>query len=201
MKKNTENEKHFFNSMAGKWDDICNHDKDKLDQIFSLIDIKPASKVMDVGCGTGVVLPRIFDAVGDGGKIVAVDFAEKMIKIASSKYKFSNLKFMCEDVSCLEFKNEYFDNVVCYSVFPHFIDKLKTLKHLCKALKVSGKIAICHSESRFQINKCHLEAGKEVCEDMLISADELSKLMIKAGFAIEHAIDNDDLYCVIGKKI
>ncbi len=200
--KENEKEKDFFNNVAEKWDSMCHHEPEKLDVIFSLLQVKSGFKVMDVGCGTGVLLPRIFELVGSDGEIVAVDFAEKMLRIAREKNQFKNLKFFCEDVSCLVFKKNFFDLIICYSVFPHFTNPEKTLNHLANSIKVGGRLAICHSESRDSINMCHAATNSKVVKkDVLVPAEELRQMMLNAGLKIIHSIDNEELYFVMGEKI
>jgi demethylmenaquinone methyltransferase/2-methoxy-6-polyprenyl-1,4-benzoquinol methylase len=76
--------------MAEKWDTICHHDKNKNNEMLDLVNIKQGSKVLDVGTGTGVMIPFLTSRIGDTGEIVAVDVVEKMIEVARSKYNDSN---------------------------------------------------------------------------------------------------------------
>jgi demethylmenaquinone methyltransferase/2-methoxy-6-polyprenyl-1,4-benzoquinol methylase len=197
-----EMEREFFNGVAEKWDSMCFHEPEKLEVLFSLLQVKPGYRVMDVGCGTGVLLPKISELVGGTGEVVAVDFAEKMLSIAREKNQFKNLKFFCEDVSCLVFKKNFFDLIICYSVFPHFTNPENTLKHLAKSVKVGGRLAVCHSESRDSINKGHVsKKGKVVAKDILMPAEQLRELMLNSGMKIIHSIDNEEIYFVMGEKV
>lgn len=118
------NHKEFFNSMAEKWDTICHHDKNKNNEMLDLVNIKQGSKVLDVGTGTGVMIPFLTSRIGDTGEIVAVDVVEKMIEVARSKYNDSNVHFVVGDIFTLELPEKHFDVIMCYSVFPHFEYKL-----------------------------------------------------------------------------
>jgi len=131
--------KEFFNSMAEKWDSICHHDENKINEILDLVNIKKGSKVLDVGTGTGVMIPFLTSRVGDNGEIVAVDIADKMIEFARKKYNDSNVHFVVGDVFTLELPEEHFDAIICYSVFPHFEYKLTAAEKLGRFLKPGGK--------------------------------------------------------------
>ncbi len=96
---------------------------------------------MDVGCGTGVLVPYIIDKIGKSGNIVGLDFAEKMLEKAREKFPekdFPNVSFVCQDIMECDFK-KIFDFVICYSVFPHFFDKKQVVKKMASFLKPEGK--------------------------------------------------------------
>jgi len=200
MQNELQTTKDFFNSVVDKWDNICFHDTKKLDLIFSEIALFKGARVMDVGCGTGILIPRIFDEIGDDGSLVAVDCSERMLKIAKSRYQFSSLKFMCDDISCVKFKENYFDFIICYSVFPHFKDKTAVLAHLTKALVPGGKLCICHSESREAINNQHAKIDERVANDMLIGADAVKVILDDIGLTPVTSIDNECMYVIIATK-
>jgi hypothetical protein len=91
-----KNHKEFFDKYAETWDEITFHDPKKLIRILSVLDLKLGQKVLDVGSGTGVMIPYLFNYVKESGSIVAIDFSENMIMISKRKHpieKFPNLKF------------------------------------------------------------------------------------------------------------
>ncbi|WP_238524967.1 class I SAM-dependent methyltransferase [Caldicellulosiruptor owensensis] len=119
------NTKEYFDSMASEWDEVTKHDNKKIEAILDLIGIRKCSYIMDVGCGTGILVSYLNKRVGENRKIVCVDISDKMIKIAKNKYRAcTNVSFINADVNNLNFRN-YFDYIICYSVFPHFEDKKK----------------------------------------------------------------------------
>lgn len=192
--------KEFFNSMAENWDNICQHDEKKINEILDLISIKQGSRVIDVGTGTGVMLPFLSSRIGSTGEIVAVDAAEKMINIAKSKYADSEIKFIVGDIFTLELPLEQFDLIMCYSVFPHFEYKTTAPERLGKFLKQGGKIAICHSQSRDQINAHHKKCSTEVSRDYLPEAETIKDYFHASGFKTIVEIDDDRMFVVVGEK-
>ena len=81
------------------------------------------------------------------GCIVAVDYSEKMIEVARSKFpekEHPKVAFQVADVYDLKYDSK-FDLVVCYSCFPHFVDKPLAVKILVNALKKGGRLAVAHS--------------------------------------------------------
>ena len=75
----------YFNERAGKWDENgCSGESRVQGAVLSLVDLKPGDSVLDLGCGTGVMIP--FYLAAQAGKIVAVDVSEKMIERAREKF-------------------------------------------------------------------------------------------------------------------
>ena len=84
----------FFNTCADNWDKIRQTNPAILDKLISLADIPANATVLDVGSGTGVLIPYLHAKVGAQGKITAVDFSEKMLAKAQEKFaNFNNIEF------------------------------------------------------------------------------------------------------------
>jgi tRNA A58 N-methylase Trm61 len=53
---------------------------------------------LDVGSGTGVLVPFLLKAVGPAGHITIIDFAEKMAEICKAKYAhYPNLRIVVDE--------------------------------------------------------------------------------------------------------
>lgn len=195
------NNREFFNSMAKKWDSIVNHDERKINKILNMVQIKEGSKVLDVGTGTGVLIPFLYSYAGNTGKIIAVDEAEKMIDVAKKKYSYENVEFVAGDVLEIELPEDYFDYIMCYSMFPHFGDKKTAVEKLARYLKKTGKFVICHSQSREAINNLHKEVSEVVKNDRLPPVSVIRDYYKVAGIEVIAEIDNENMFVVIGRKV
>ncbi|MCR4435095.1 MAG: class I SAM-dependent methyltransferase [Clostridiales bacterium] len=192
--------REFFNSMAEKWDSICRHDPDKIGEILDLADIRKGDRVLDVGTGTGILIPFLVSRVGIAGQVTAVDFAEKMIEMAKRKHDYANVKFVAGDVFNLDMPMGYFDVIMCYSVFPHFGSKLEAVEKLGGFAKPGGKLVICHSQSRDEINQMHKNASETVSRDYLPDGGTLRGYFSSAGLSTVAEVDDERLFVVIGQK-
>ena len=195
-----KSQKDFFNNIANTWDEVCNHNMIKVEYILDLIDIKKGSHVLDVGTGTGVLIPSLSQRVGKLGRVKAVDIAEKMIEVAKEKNKYENIVFECADI--LENNEiESYDYIICYSMFPHFQDrKEEAVCKLAKKLKENGRLIICHSQSREDINNLHKSADETVKEDNLPTMKTMESFFSKAGLKILEEVDNEDMFIIMGYK-
>jgi len=192
--------KIYFNKIAHKWDRMIYHDPQKLNWFFEKLSLKEGNVVLDVGTGTGILIPYILRRIGKKGKIFAIDISNKMIEIAKKRHLSPNIFFILGDVEEYEFKDILFDNIICYSVFPHFCEQEKTIKKLSLLLKSSGSLSVFHSASRRYINNIHRENGFHFEKNILPPAKDVADMMVNSGLSVPLIYDNDTLYLVIGKK-
>lgn len=194
------NHKDYFDKVAHKWDEMVYHDSQKILKFFEFIDLQPGQTVLDVGTGTGVLIPYIHSQVGSGGRIDAIDLSEAMLEQARNKYNYTNLNCIVGDVCVLSMNTPRYDCIICYSVFPHFVNKEQAIRQMAKGLKEGGKLVVCHSQSREDINNIHQQGEDVVKEDMLPPAAVVAEMMKSAGLSIFKQIDNEHVYFVGGIK-
>jgi len=189
----------YFNQKAATWDEtVAERDTNKLEQMAKRLDIKPGSIVLDVGIGTGVFIPFLLREIGKGGRIVALDFAEKMLGRARAKGFDWNIDYLCADVANIPLRNEIFDIIVCYSSFPHFPDKSRALAEMNRVIKRGGRLLICHTSSRASINEVHRQIPA-VENDIIPDEGEMQIILLRAGF-IEIKIDDSESYLASARK-
>jgi ubiquinone/menaquinone biosynthesis C-methylase UbiE len=194
-------QKDFFNEKAGVWDEITIHDLKKVQYISELLSIRGGDRILDVGTGTGVMLP-FYEEYLTSGSVIAVDYSEKMIKVARSKYpekQHPNISFRVSDVYELKYSGE-FDLVVCYSCFPHFVDQPLAIQILTKALKTGGTLAVAHSNSAEKINGVHMTGGVEIKNDFLPSMPKLKQMMSGNGLEVTFERDDKEYFICVAKK-
>lgn len=186
--------KAFFDTLAPHWDTLCVHDEKKIRVLLERIGMKPGSRVLDVGCGTGILEKFLLDY--HPRQIVGVDLSEEMIKEAKKKYTQDTVTFIATDV--LNLDHEPYDTIIIYSAFPHFPDPKALIEKMTQLLKTSGKLAICHSQSRAKINGHHHEKASQVSWGL----PEATKVAtyLEQDFHLQVIIDNEDYYMVVGEK-
>lgn len=191
----------YFNERADIWDEtIAEKDTAKLEHMAKRLRIKSGSIVLDVGTGTGVFLPFLLRVVGRRGRIVALDFAERMLKKARAKDFNRGIAYLQADVGHIPARPESFDAIVCYSSFPHFLDKPKVLGELRRVVKKGGQLLICHTSSRTEINAIHREIPA-VEKDTLPGEAEMQGMLALAGFTGIRIEDRNDSYLASAEKL
>ena len=189
----------YFNQKAASWDETSSErDVTKLERMAKCLDIKPGSTVLDVGTGTGVFIPFLLRETGKGGRIVALDIAEKMLMRARAKGFNGNIDCLCADVTNIPLHSEIFDVIVCYSSFPHFQDKSRAFAEMKRVIKRGGRLLICHTSSRASINETHRQIPA-VENDIIPDEDEMQIILLGAGF-IEIKIDDSESYLASARK-
>ncbi|MRZ30316.1 methyltransferase domain-containing protein, partial [Paeniclostridium sordellii] len=178
------NQVEFFNKIAKEWDSIIEVNEEKINLLLSKLDIKSNERILDVGTGTGVIIPFI-KALNKGGYIKGVDISTGMLNIAKEKYKnLENIEFEIKDVEEEEIYEKY-DKIILYSMFPHLENKTKTVKTLInKNLNKNGKLIIAHSNSREFLNNMHKEKDKSVSKARLIPVNNQRKIFEKNGLKV-----------------
>lgn len=192
--------KDFFNRVADSWDEMCNHDMKKVEYILDLVDIQAGSKILDVGTGTGILIPSLYKRVTSSGKIKAIDMAENMIEVAKKKNNYDNVIFECNDILKNNGDETCYDYIICYSMFPHFQCKEEAVEKLTQKLKKGGKLTICHSQSREAINNLHKRVDDTVKEDNLPKMEILTEYLLESGLKVVKEVDNEDMFVVIGSR-
>ena len=192
--------KKFFNEKAEIWDEITVHNLEKVQYITEMLGIHGDDRILDVGTGTGIMIP-FYERYLVNGSVVAVDYSEKMIEVARSKYpekEHPKISYIVSDVYDLKYDSD-FDIVVCYSCFPHLVDQTLALKILSKALKKGGRLVIAHSDSAKTINGVHMNSG-EVRNDCLPSMELLKQMMKTSGLEVTFERNDKNYFICIARK-
>ncbi|HOL46512.1 MAG TPA: class I SAM-dependent methyltransferase, partial [Candidatus Saccharicenans sp.] len=170
----------FFDRVASAWEEEHSEAEAEGDSalrtLVNRFDLEPGQVVLDAGCGTGRLLPLILEKIGPAGKLLAVDFSEKMLDIARKKYRAPNLIFYRADIS--QFKPPcQFDRIICLCLLPHLPDKLLALRTLGATLKPGGQLIVAHTASREEVNAFHARLPEPVCYDQLPASREMAELL------------------------
>lgn len=115
-------------------------------QIVAVLDLRPSHRVLDLGCGTGVLTRMIANRLDfeAGGVCVGIDAAAKMIRIAGKKRETRACRFEVAAAEELPFDGASFDAVVSSLFFHHVPLDLKerALSEAFRVLLPGGRLVI-----------------------------------------------------------
>jgi ubiquinone/menaquinone biosynthesis C-methylase UbiE len=182
----------FFDSTASSWDQLPERDlrAKKIAELVEGFGIREGDTVLDVGTGTGVLLPLLGKATGARGRLVAIDFSFNMLKTAASHDYNIQPSFLNAGVAAIPFRRASFDKVTCFSAFPHFPDKVKALAEMVRVLRKKHTLIIAHLHSIEEIAELHQGVGGSVRTDRLPDRETMTRLMFEAGLT-EIVIENE----------
>lgn len=103
-------------------------------QVIKLIPKKKDQRILDIGCGDGVLLSQI-----KSGRLYGVDLDESSLIYATAKIKAKLLKSGAEK---LPFRNNFFEVVMATEIIEHLTNPQLMLAEIQRVLKPGGKIII-----------------------------------------------------------
>lgn len=173
----------FFDLIAPRWDSMeILSTPEKVRHILGRLDIGSDMEILDLGTGTGVLVPYLHEMVGAGGRIVGVDSSSGMLEVAHRK--FPHLSDTVEFIQA-DFEKDTiagrFDRILLYSVYPHLHQPAATLRRLIRDnLKEGGTVTIAFPTDERFINNVHGE--RDVDSERLLSAPRLCSVLRDKGF-------------------
>ena len=186
--------KEFFEKAAINW-----HNSDDLSlvrKILNEIGLKKGDKVLDVGCGKGIITPLIYEITD--APVKAIDISENMISGAKQIYpKSKSLIFECHDF--YEYNDDIkYDYLILYNAYPHFLDRFALSNKANELLSKNGKLVIAHGMSKEALFKHHKGLNSKICR-MIEAPIEESKAFFDH-FDLEKWVDNEIYYLMVLKK-
>jgi ubiquinone/menaquinone biosynthesis C-methylase UbiE len=110
--------------------------------------IKKGMQILDLGCGSGVFTPFVARAVGEKGKVYALDVQVDMLKQLENKLSrpenkdIRNIKVIEGNAYKLPFDDGSLDLVYMVAVLQEIPDRNKALHEVKRALKPGGVLAV-----------------------------------------------------------
>ena len=168
--------------------------------------LKPGLRVLDFGCGPGMISVGLAKAVAPG-ELHGVDMEQSQVDIARNVAAVgghTNAEFHVGDVTALDFEDDYFDVAHCHNVLMHVPDTARTLAEAKRILKPGGIIACremitssCFTEPDFGV----IRKAWDMFGDLVAADDghpqmgrELKGHLSDAGFADIRASASFDMH-------
>ena len=193
---------NFFDQHASTWHDrIDSVVTERLKEIFKEKVPTLKSPVLDVGSGTGIILPIISGSSGDSYPVIEVDLSWKMLNENQDKnLRNPPMGHIQADTHYLPFKDNRFGSIICFGSFAHFDDKTTVIRDFYRVIQSTGMLIILHLMCHRRLNKMHQNVGGAVENDCLPSVDEISLLIKSAGFKVSYCEESENIYFISAQK-
>jgi 2-polyprenyl-3-methyl-5-hydroxy-6-metoxy-1,4-benzoquinol methylase len=192
--------REYFNDLAVRWDCLPGppNAEDKLKRFVSRAAPAAARRILDVGCGTGILVEPLGNTTA---RIVELDSAEQML--LQSRRKSSGrvqVQHVCADAGSLPFRSASFDAILCFNVLPHLEPLAGALECMIECLERGGVLSVGHLMGSGQLNAFHASLNGPVSGDRLPSAERLAGMLKGMGAGIVCAEEAPDWYFVQARK-
>lgn len=172
-------------------------------QVFAEVLPSECKKILDLGCGTGLELDKIWQKNPDI-EVLGVDLCANMLDKLRKKHPHKPLTTICQDYFQYDFGHDKWDAVISFESLHHFLPerKKKLYRKIYCSLKERGVfllgdyIACCNEEEELlrtvYLNKRKQSAISEndyVHFDIPMTLEHEKELLQDAGFAIEKVLD------------
>ena len=130
--------------------------------------------LLDLGCGTGLELDRIFEIYPDIN-VTGIDLTASMLEKLRQKHPDKSLELICGDYFTVGFKNNFYDCAVSFQTMHHFShDKKITLyKKIYDSLTADGIYIECDYMAETQAQEDYFFAeNARLRREQGIGADE-----------------------------
>src|SRR5262245_55932148 len=157
--------KEFIQKFEGESREIAAHARD----IVAACKLKPGMVVADVGAGTGSFTRKFAEAVGEKGKVFAVDIAPtflRHIEKTCREGKLTNVETVLCDQFSTKLPKDSVDLVFVCDTYHHFEFPQRPLQSIHDALRPGGQVILIDFH-RIKGNSSewvmgHVRAGQEV---------------------------------------
>lgn len=109
--------------------------------------LRPGERVLDVGCGPGLLAESAAAAVGTAGEVCGIDLSEPMVALARRRCAHLPwVAFEVADAVALPGAAERFDAVTCTQVLEYVADVDRALEELRRVLRPGGRLALVDTD-------------------------------------------------------
>jgi SAM-dependent methyltransferase len=141
-------QRRYWNTVAGpRW--VASpgfrerRNQESLALLLARLGLMGGESVLEIGCGTGALTAPVAEAIGEGGRLVAVDISEPMLGAARQRVVergLRNVTLSHGDAQVFEFEPAAFDLATSRMGVMFFADPAAAFRNIKGALKPGGRL-------------------------------------------------------------
>lgn len=167
---------------------------ERLERIVAAGEIVAGDTVLDVGSGTGIMVPLIHEY--EPARIYACDLSSAMLGQLGRNYAY--VETILADVRDLELRDGCLDVVFVNACYPNIVDKATAFSNIGRMLGRGGRLVISHPLGKSFIGVIRKSTPFPL-DDFPERADA-ENLLGAFGFAIKDLIDEPELYLLVATR-
>jgi SAM-dependent methyltransferase len=167
---------------------------ERLEKIVAAAGIEIGDFVLDVGTGTGILIPLI--QLYEPGHIYACDLSRKMLDQLNKNY--SGVETIAADVTDLALPDASIDVVFVNACYPNIADKAGAFANVSRMMKPAGRLVISHPLGKAFIDTLRKDSPFPL--DDFPAEAEADGLLTPFGFEIRTFVDEPRLYVLLAVK-
>lgn len=156
-------------SFAKRWELESREVYAARNEVLAAVDIQEGDAVADLGCGTGLYLEPFANAVGDAGKLYAVDISPKFVYHVRERAREAGLdqvEMVLSNERSAELPTGSVDKLFLCDVYHHFEYHEDMLRSIRRAIRPGGQFIVIDFERTPGVTRewllGHVRAGKDV---------------------------------------
>ncbi len=168
---------------------------ERLERIVAEGRIEKNDAVLDVGSGTGILVPTIRKYAPS--QIYACDLSDNML--AQLKKNYPEVTTIQADVKDLDLPDASVDVVFINACYPNIAAKPEAFANIARMMKTGGRMVIAHPLGKAFVESLRQKAPYPL--DDFPDKEQAENLFRPFGFGVRKLVDDETLYILKAEKI
>ncbi len=136
--------KDYYDVIASGYDELYGEEQEyKYRHVYYELGIKPGKRILDVGCGTGLLLGFLREQGLDDYEVyVCVEPSQGMIERVRNRIGDPRVLFIRSSCEELVLRPRYFDHIVLFTVWDNLTNHAVCIRKLSHALDIHGVLVL-----------------------------------------------------------